>query len=726
MAFVPILPVASDHGVLSIRVESISTRHTSLDEPVSQQQSTIGLRRRKGTGGVRHREPNLLLRAATSMLTPEKPIAKPSRDWRSIRAIILSSWFNVLLVFIPISWSINFALPDQHTLIFVLTFLAIIPLAKLLAYATDEFSIWIGQTLAGILNATLETFFRSVELIVSVRSDHSTLSTESFSAVNEPILSQLPVASDHSSLSTESFSAVNEPIPSQLPVASDHSALSTESISAVDVLIPSQLCTTTLRRRKSTSDICHREPNFLRRAATLMLTPEKPIAKPPSTWKSIRAMILSSWFNVLLVFIPISWAIHFALPDQHTLIFVLSFLAIIPLDKLRAYATDDLSIRVGQTLAGLLNATLENVVELIVSIIALTKCELGIVQSSFLVLGMCFFAGGMRFSEQGFGLNAMQVNSSLLTISAIAILLPGAFHMALQGHPLYSELSTNYNILRISHGVAIILLSIYGSYLVFQLFSHRALYNADIQKTKGYEGHNPWLQLRLYRRKTAKPILSPEPMGDEEAATDPTGFASTEDTDSEVETYMSVPVALGLLVVVTTLIAVTAEFLVDSIDDLTESRTIGKEFIAVILLPIVGNAAEHVTSVTVSFKGNITLSLGVAVGSSIQIALFVIPFIVTLAWIMGKPLTFLFDPLESIVLFVSVLTVNYVVQDGKSNWLEGMILVGLYLILAVTFGFILALQASSRAVRKDDRLAVLSAMDHDHACTLAIRKLTVD
>ncbi|KAG1849242.1 calcium proton exchanger [Suillus subluteus] len=493
MAFVPILPVASDHGVLSIRVESISTRHTSVDEPISQQQSTIGLRCRKGTGGVRHREPNLLRRAATSMLTPERPIAKPSRDWRSIRAIILSSWFNVLLLFIPISWSINFALPDQRTLIFVLTFLAIIPLAKL-----------------------------------------------------------------------------------------------------------------------------------------------------------------------------------------------------------RAYTTDDLSIRVSQTLAGLLNATLENVVELIVSIIALTKCELGIVQSSLmgsilsnllLVLGMCFFAGGMRFSEQGFGLNAMQVNSSLLTISAIAISLPGAFHMALQGHPSYSELSTNYNILRISHGVAIILLSIYGSYLVFQLFSHKALYNADIQKTKGYEGHNPWLQLRLYRRKTAKPILSPEPMGDEEAATDPTGFASTEDTDSEVETYMSIPVALGLLVVVTTLIAVTAEFLVDSINGLTESRAISKEFIAVILLPIVGNAAEHVTSVTVSLKGNITLSLGVAVGSSIQIALFVIPFIVTLAWIMGKPLTFLFDPLESIVLFVSVLTVNYVVQDGKSNWLEGMILVGLYLILAVTFWF---------------------------------------
>ncbi|KAG2347960.1 calcium/proton exchanger [Suillus weaverae] len=410
-------------------------------------------------------------------------------------------------------------------------------------------------------------------------------------------------------------------------------------------------------------------------------------------------------FNVLLVFIPISWALNFALPNQHTLIFVVSFLAIIPLAKLLAYATDELSIRVGQTLAGLLNATLGNAVELIVSIIALTKCELTIVQSSLvgsilsnllLVLGMCFFAGGMRFSEQGFGQSAVQLNSSLLTISVIAVLLPGAFQMALQGQSSYDEPSTNSNILKTSHGVAIILLFIYGSYLVFQMFSHKALYSDSgehVQQTKGYEGQNPWLQLRLYRRKIVK---SCRPTGDEEAAFNPTvpteganlGCESASmDTDSVIESYMSVPVSLGLLVGVTVLVAVTAEFLVDSISGLTESGAIGKEFVAVILLPIVGNAAEHVTAVTVSVKDKLTLSLGVAVGSSIQIALFVIPLMVTLAWIMGKQLTLLFDPLESIVLFLSVLTVNYVVQDGKSNWLEGMILICLYLILAVTFWF---------------------------------------
>lgn len=456
-------------------------------------------------------------------------------------------------------------------------------------------------------------------------------------------------------------------------------------------------------RRKSTGDT-HRHNMLtfpaLKRAATLMVIPDKPIGKAPNTWRSIRSIILSSWFNVLLIFIPISWAINFTLPDQYTLIFVLTFLAIIPLAKLLAYATDELSIRVGQTLAGLLNATLGNAVELIVSIIALTKCELTIVQSSLvgsilsnllLVLGMCFFAGGMRFSEQGFGQSAVQLNSSLLTISVIAVLLPGAFHMALQGTTNYDETSTDNEILAASHGIAIILLFIYASYLVFQLFSHKALYqddNEDVQVSKGYDGPNPWLQLRP-RRRRRQAVSSPD--GEIVAGSHDVESTGPEneslDSEGEVEPFMSVAVCLGLLVAVTVLVAVTAEFLVDSINGLTASGAIRKEFVGVILLPIVGNAAEHVTAVTVSVKDKLTLSLGVAVGSSIQIALFVIPFIVTLAWIMGKPLTLLFDPLESIVLFLSVLTVNYVVQDGKSNWLEGMILMCLYLILAVTFWY---------------------------------------
>jgi len=158
--------------------------------------------------------------------------------------------------------------------------------------------------------------------------------------------------------------------------------------------------------------------------------------------------------------------------------------------------------------------------------------------------------------------------------------------------------------------------------------------------------------------------------------------------DEVEEPSMSVAMCVALLVAVTVLVAVTAEFLVDSISGVTDEHPqLRKEWVGLILLPIAGNAAEHATAVTVAVKDKLTLSIGVAVGSSIQIALFVIPLMVVLAWILGKPLLMLFDPFESVTLFLAVLTVNYCVQDGKSNWLEGMILMCLYVIIGVCFWF---------------------------------------
>jgi len=455
-----------------------------------------------------------------------------------------------------------------------------------------------------------------------------------------------------------------------------------------------------IRSRKTTGEMSPTlSRSSIRRVATTMLVPAKKIGPAPGIFKSIYAILTNSWLNALLVFIPVSWALHFT-HQSDTVIFVCAFLAIIPLAKLLAFATDELSMRVGQTLAGLLNATLGNAVELIVAIIALTQCQLHIVQSSLvgsilsnllLVLGMCFFAGGTRFSEQGFGMSATQLNSSLLTISVIAVLLPAAFHLSFSDTGLSTSVEGS-DILKVSHGVAIILLFIYGSYLVFQLFSHKALYDDasnDVQLSTQYPPSRSWKQ-RLEDRaeKKAKKngtwVKPPTPA--DQVDTHPDLEAAAEEKEEETP-KMSVSMTIALLVVVTVLVAVTAEWLVDSIDGLTTNGGISKEFVGIILLPIVGNAAEHVTAVTVSVKDKLTLSLGVAVGSSIQIALFVIPFIVTLGWILGKPLTLLFDSLESVVLFLSVLTVNYVVQDGKSNWLEGMILMCLYLIIAVTFWF---------------------------------------
>jgi Ca2+:H+ antiporter len=383
-------------------------------------------------------------------------------------------------------------------------------------------------------------------------------------------------------------------------------------------------------------------------------------------------------------------------------------LSIIPLAKLLAFATEELSLRVGQTLAGLLNATLGNAVELIVAIIALVKCELQVVQASLvgsvlsnllLVLGMCFFVGGLKYSEQGFGASASQLNASLLTISVIAVLLPAAFNIA--ANPVLSDAQEGHDILAVSHGVAIILLFIYAAYISFQLYSHAALYEDRSIKTTNYTSPKFRMHMPRRLRHLKDPESTPPPtaaFGTESMESSQTlparrtqfeepPHSPIEEKDEEETPNLSLWMTIGLLVGVTVLVAVTAEWLVDSISGLTLTTPITKEFVGIILLPIVGNAAEHVTAVSVAVKDKLNLSIGVAVGSSIQIALFVIPFIVILGWILGKPLTLLFDPYESIAMFLAVLTVNYVVQDGKSNWLEGFILMGLYIILGVTFWF---------------------------------------
>ncbi|KAJ3515490.1 hypothetical protein NLJ89_g1724 [Agrocybe chaxingu] len=405
-----------------------------------------------------------------------------------------------------------------------------------------------------------------------------------------------------------------------------------------------------------------------------------------------------------------------------------SFLAIIPLAKLLGFATEELSLRVGQTLAGLLNATLGNAVELIVAIIALVKCELRVVQASLVgsilsnllfVLGMCFFAGGLRYSEQGFGVSATQLNASLMTISVIAVLLPAAFHFT--ADPTLTNEQEAHDILAVSHGVAIILLFIYAGYLAFQLYSHTALYDdhgIHTNKTTVYD--SPKFYIPKFRRRNmdteAAPITTIPSRTTSNTTLPPINAPILEEGRQkeeveEVETpQMSVAMTIGLLVAITVLVAITAEWLVDSIDGLTDTGHISKEFVGIILLPIVGNAAGEFRLPFVLFYGFAAQSVFATSGScsgfqhceqyiswppsqtqficaTQQIALFVIPFIVTLGWILGKPLTLLFDPYESISLFLSVLIVNYVVQDGKSNWLEGFILMCLYVILGVTFWF---------------------------------------
>ncbi|KAJ7170346.1 calcium/proton exchanger [Mycena crocata] len=426
---------------------------------------------------------------------------------------------------------------------------------------------------------------------------------------------------------------------------------------------------------------------------------------PEPVWTDSLWAILLSWciplrnnyfipLNLLLAFIPVSWVLHWTLPTQYTLIFITGFIAIIPLAKLLAFATDDLSLRMGQALAGFTNATLGNVVELIVAIIALKECELGIVQSSLigsilsnllLVLGMCCFVGGINYSEQGFASGASQLNSSLLMLTAVTVVLPGIYDMTQKA---VNPDIVQAQILKFSHGLAFIMLVIYAGLLWFQLFSHNAMYqddSPDIAKSTAYNRNRD-----IKSSGTTLIELGNMPHVDEPRSIDGAEGAPTEPApeEEELETpKMNKWVCALLLAAVTVLVAFTAEFLVGSINGLTASGAITKEFVGIILLPIVGNAAEHASAVSGASKDKMTLAMNVAVGSSIQIGLFVIPLTVIVGWGLGTPMTLLFDPYEAICLVLAVFVVNYVCQDGKSNWLEGMILMCLYVGFATTLFF---------------------------------------
>lgn len=366
-------------------------------------------------------------------------------------------------------------------------------------------------------------------------------------------------------------------------------------------------------------------------------------------WKTLT----NNPVNVLLVFVPLG-IVFGAIHANPTVVFILNFLAIIPLASLLSFATEELSVKLGQTLGGLMNATFGNAVELIVSIVALKNGEIRIVQASMLgsilsnillVLGCCFLAGGIKFKEQNFNSTVASTMSSLMAVSTASLIIPATLYAAMGSS--VTKGAKQDPILILSHGTAVILLILYGMYLFFQLKTHADLFDEESE---------------------------PSPVGDDD------------DNTAQDEEHILSPWAAGVaLVLITVMVAVCAEYLVDSIDSIVESAHISRTFIGLILLPIVGNAAEHVTAVVVAMKNKMDLAIGVAIGSSMQIALLVTPFLVVLGWIIGQPMTLHFEIFETVVFFLAVLVTNYLISDGKSNYLEGAMLVGMYIIIALAF-----------------------------------------
>ncbi|KAL2023388.1 hypothetical protein VTK56DRAFT_2745 [Thermocarpiscus australiensis] len=419
--------------------------------------------------------------------------------------------------------------------------------------------------------------------------------------------------------------------------------------------------------------------------------------KEPFTVRNqIRRTLLNSWINVLLVAAPVGIAINFVPAVSRVAVFVVNFVAIVPLAGMLSFATEEIALRTGETMGGLLNATFGNAVELIVAVIALAHKEVVIVQTSLigsilsnllLVMGMCFFCGGLRRQEQYFNTTVAQTAASLLALAVAGVIVPTVFDIA--------SSTPEADVAKLSRGTSVILLVVYLAYLFFQLKTHSKVFSEVSQKVEA----KPFKR-SLKDGAVAQGFVAPAGvMGGHGLISRPSdnerlrnllttpprkNLAESEEADEGEEPQLHFAVAVATLTISTVIIAFCAEFMVDGISAVTAGGAVSAEFVGLILLPLVGNAAEHATAVTVAIKDKMDLAIGVAIGSSMQVALFIIPLLVIIGWGMGMDsMSLSFDPFQVAVLFVAVLLVNYLIADGKSHWLEGMLLMCLYCIIAV-------------------------------------------
>ncbi|KAJ2612576.1 hypothetical protein H4S08_002651, partial [Coemansia sp. RSA 1365] len=350
----------------------------------------------------------------------------------------------------------------------------------------------------------------------------------------------------------------------------------------------------------------------------------------PTILVSLQNAICASWFNLLLVFVPMGYLAHY-LKWPVVAVFVLNYLAIIPLSALMGFATEEVSLRLGTTWGGVVNAVFGNIVELIVAVIALIEEEYRIVQAgligsvlsnTLLVLGLVFTAGGLYHRVQLFHAEAAQCAGSLLALSVLSMIIPAAYHGV---HAEGGEITNG--ILVMSRGTALILLLVYILFLVFQLKTHSEIFDGthagDIlskkeEQSKELDRHN----LELSRTLTSN--HSPDAVLSKTRVYDASDLAQKTQKYKRRRPYpchlrrsapmMKLWVAVALLLAVSAMVALSSDVLVDSVEELTTSYAISHTFVGMILLPIAANAAEHAMSVTVAVRDKMDLCITIAVG----------------------------------------------------------------------------------------------------------------
>ena len=370
--------------------------------------------------------------------------------------------------------------------------------------------------------------------------------------------------------------------------------------------------------------------------------------------KAANASKSNSWLKALhpldylLIAVPVALAIRWVPAWRNdTVLFIVAGIAVIPLAGWMGRATEHLGARAGTGIGGLLNATFGNAAELIIALMALSQGLVGVVKASItgsiignmlLVLGAAMVAGGTRFSRQTFNRTAARISATSLALAAIGLVIPTVFRLGADQQPgSWSPLAEQ----RLSLAIAIVLMVTYVLSLVFSLITHKDLYTGE-GDTHDHSNGDVW------------PVSK----------------------------------ALIVLAVATTLVAVISELLVGSVEAAREQLGLTEVFVGVIVVAIVGNAAEHSTAITVAFKNKMDLSLGIAIGSSVQVALFVTPVLVFASYFLGQPMNLEFTRPEIAAVLLSVWIVAEISGDGECNWLEGVQLLSVYLIIAILFYFL--------------------------------------
>lgn len=340
----------------------------------------------------------------------------------------------------------------------------------------------------------------------------------------------------------------------------------------------------------------------------------------------------------LLAFVPLVLALEKTHPAAHTLLFVLSVLAIVPLAALLSHATESVAAKTGDAVGGLLNATLGNLTELVIALTALGAGEYMLVKASIagalvtntlFMLGASFLLGGLKYHVQEFNRVSARTQTSLLFLATVALLIPSVVSRV-------DAAAVSAITPKLSLGLAVLLIVAYGLSMVFSLKTHRELFASAEHEE---EGEAPW------------------PMG----------------------------LALSTLAGITVLVALVSEIFVESVQKAAEAFGMSPAFVGFIVVALVGAAAEMASAFSAARKNRLDLSVGIALGSASQIALFVAPVLVLVSYFIGPtPMDLQFWPGAVAMIFIATLTASLVTANGRSAWFTGVLLLMVYLIFAMT------------------------------------------